>query len=333
MPEPFQLSSQIHNDSIPNSYPLDIDANKSHSGIFSASFGNGDIKVFDVNNSTLQDSTTVWSCSSSIISQIKWDPNAPFMIWAATKDSAAVFAIDTRTAPNCKALDLSLQSKENVPISFDVSNTGVLAVGTELASYEAPLFFFDQRQPGVELKRFQDVHSDDITQVRFHPTDSNALITGSTDGLVNLYNLQEQEEDDALYQVIKDTSISKIGFFGPCYEYIYCSTHIETISLYSFQDAQKIIQFGDVRGVSPELSLDYCIDWTFDHRSNHLFLHAGSRDGNIGILNVSLSGLQVAMTLNGGHSDIIRCNHWIPERGIYISGGEDGLLNLWQQAL
>ena len=40
----------------------------------------------------------------------------------------------------------------------------------------------DIRSGAQPLAKFGDCHSDDITQVRFHPTEASALITGSTDG-------------------------------------------------------------------------------------------------------------------------------------------------------
>jgi len=32
---------------------------------------------------------------------------------------------------------------------------------------------------------YVDSHNDDVTEVQFHPTDPNGLLSGSTDGLIN----------------------------------------------------------------------------------------------------------------------------------------------------
>lgn len=48
------------------------------------------------------------------------------------------------------------------------------------------------------LGAYWESHSDDITAVRFHPSQVYSLASGSTDGLVNVFNLREPEEDDAL---------------------------------------------------------------------------------------------------------------------------------------
>lgn len=105
----------------------------------------------------------------------------------------------------------------------------------------------DLRNLGSQpVNKFTECHSDDVTHIEFHPIESNAMVSGSTDGyvigtivdgrLACLYNLEMNVEDECLYQVIKEDSISKVGFFGPSYEYLYSLTHIETMSLYKFAE-------------------------------------------------------------------------------------------------
>lgn len=85
------------------------------------------------------------------------------------------------------------------------------------------------------------------------------------------------EEDDALYQVIKTDSVAQIGYFGSRLEYLYVLSHMETFSIYTFEDADPIKQYGDVRGNSKELSLEYCINCNWDPLAEKLYLTAGSR--------------------------------------------------------
>jgi hypothetical protein len=74
------------------------------------------------------------------------------------------------------------------------------------------------------------------------------MMSGSTDGLINLYNLETMIEEDALYQVIamvfipqviKTESVAKVGYFGPDYEYLYSLSHMETFSMYKFQEVSR----------------------------------------------------------------------------------------------
>ncbi|KAJ3327527.1 WD repeat-containing protein 89 [Blyttiomyces sp. JEL0837] len=253
------------------------------------------------------------------------------LIWCSTLEGD-VGLMDLRSG------QVGLTTKGPAPIlsfSLNCANT-VVAAGTELIEQkgeeenEARILFWDVRSAMNPIAQFTDSHSDDITQVRFHPNDANALITGSTDGLVNLFNLTTIEEDDALYQVIKADSIHKIGYFGPSYEYIYYQTHIETFGLYKFENADLIKLYGDVRSCSTgEHEIEYLIDSLYEPQEQRLYLFSGSKGGNLGILNVSLNSMELVHTLNGGHSEIIRGVHWNPYTRRLASGGQDGKIVFW----
>lgn len=62
---------------------------------------------------------------------------------------------------------------------------------------------------------YVDSHNDDVTAVRFHPQKLNCLISGSTDGLINIYDTNINDEDDAVYQTINhEASIHSTGFIS-----------------------------------------------------------------------------------------------------------------------
>jgi WD repeat-containing protein 89 len=96
--------------------------------------------------------------------------------------------------------------------------------------------------------------------------------------LVNLFNLSASlEEDDSIYQIIKSDSVSRIGFFGPSSEYIYVTSHIETFSLYTFENADKIKAFGDIRTACEGMSVEYLVDALYDENEGRLYLVTGSQ--------------------------------------------------------
>lgn len=83
-------------------------------------------------------------------------------------------------------------------LQFDVSqNDQVICAGTELVGEDSYLLFWDIRSSKL-LGAYWESHSDDVTAVRFHPSQSHSLASGSVDGLVNIFNLMESSEDDAL---------------------------------------------------------------------------------------------------------------------------------------
>jgi WD40 repeat protein len=71
------------------------------------------------------------------------------------------------------------------------------------------ILFWDVRSGGNKLLgAYWESHSDDVTAVRFHPEKFNSLATGSTDGLLNIFDLLQPNEDDALlYSLNTESSV------------------------------------------------------------------------------------------------------------------------------
>jgi hypothetical protein len=86
------------------------------------------------------------------------------------------------------------------------------------------------------------------------------LLSGSTDGLVNLYDTTIADEDDALLQVINHGSVHRAGFLGEAA--IYVLSHDEFLSIYPVNSPDgtaaepAAVHFGDLRTF---LSCDYVI--------------------------------------------------------------------------
>lgn len=89
------------------------------------------------------------------------------------------------------------------------------------------------------------------TQLQYHPTRSNILLSGSTDGLVNIYDTTVTDEDEALVQVINHGSVHHAGFLSE--RTIFALSHDEHFSVYPATDPDDASQepepvhFGDVR--------------------------------------------------------------------------------------
>ncbi|KAJ3217932.1 WD repeat-containing protein 89 [Clydaea vesicula] len=226
--------------------------------------------------------------------------------------------------------------KGYVPLlSIAVSCAGdLLAAGTELQEEDAKVLFWDLRNTSTKLSEFSEAHSDDITQVKFHPNFKNWLTTGSTDGTLSIYNIEKTfDEDEAIFQTIRDNSINKLGFFGPSNEYIFSLTHIETLSIFRVEDAETIVSFGDVRNTTKlndsSTAIDYLIDCQYISSLMRLFVFYGTNDGNLGILNVDLDSLDLVHKLKGGHNGLVRGAHWRRDGRSLVSCSEDGVVSLW----
>ncbi|KAF9382686.1 WD repeat-containing protein 89 [Podila verticillata] len=314
----------------------------------SSAFSHGDIYIFDItansNNLIVSASTNeiklynpatlaiknVLKFHTEPITQVK--VHGEHLLMSSSKDGrVAVWDLRTDAGP----VQVFTTPSKDPLLAFDInSSENVIAAGTELIEYDANIHFFDARgHNATVIKTYSESHSDDITNVKFHPTNPARLMTASVDGLICQFDLQDMDEDEGLLVVANTgSSVNRVGYFGPNSEYIYCLSHMETLSLWSAEDADVIHQFGDIRGVtnpSLGLTLDYGIDCQYEPETGRLYLLSGSNEGQINILHVTANTLQLCQVLQGGHSEIVRSAHWDSKRGILYSGGEDAKLGLW----
>ncbi|KAJ9632034.1 hypothetical protein H2203_000435 [Taxawa tesnikishii (nom. ined.)] len=112
----------------------------------------------------------------------------------------------------------------------------------------------DTRKPSAPFRQYTESHNDTITQLSFHPSKSNILLSAATDGLVSLFDTTIADEDDALTQVLNHYSaVHCAGFVDE--EEVYAVSSDEQLSVYTLSkpdDAEDAVlpvtTFGDVHG-------------------------------------------------------------------------------------
>ncbi|KAJ4330750.1 hypothetical protein N0V87_009730 [Didymella glomerata] len=119
--------------------------------------------------------------------------------------------------------------------------------------HESPVYVWDQRNTSAPLRAFLESHTDTVTSLQLHPTLPTLLLSSSTDGLVNIFDTSQADEDDALYQVINHGSaIAHAGFMYPSTDIFALGTD-ETMSFYALQSQKEEEEepapktFGDMR--------------------------------------------------------------------------------------
>ncbi|ANZ75556.1 BA75_02068T0 [Komagataella pastoris] len=141
-------------------------------------------------------------------------------------------------------------NEKNVPFLSLDSKHGLLGAGSELEGTDSEIYIWDLRNSSP-LRKLSESHHDDITEVKFHGTNKDLLLSGSTDGYVNIYDLTFPEEEDALHQVINFASIHSADFLSS--SRIYTLSHMETFAIHELNDKStdlkepQPVQFGDVR--------------------------------------------------------------------------------------
>lgn len=88
-------------------------------------------------------------------------------------------------------------------------------------------------------------------QLNFHPSDPHVLLSGSTDGLVNICDTRIIDEDEVVMTAFNHGSVHRAGFLNQTE--IYALSHDEKFALYSVaesdQGAPATLDMGDARGV------------------------------------------------------------------------------------
>lgn len=209
------------------------------------------------------------------------------------------------------------------------SRHGTLAYGTELQGVDAELHMYDLRNWSSPVRSFVDSHHDDITDIKFHPSDVNLLMSGSTDGYTNIYDLTEAEEDDALHQVINYASIHSCGWLAP--RRIYTLSHMETFAVHELNDKSedlkepRPIDFGDVRQL---WGCDYVVDvypgYVATGRSQE-----GTGELKIIPFKNEKPKLKHAVTIPHAHGDEVIRDTLMANNTLY-SCGEDGYVRVWR---
>ena len=90
---------------------------------------------------------------------------------------------------------------------------GLVVAGTHQLRDESYLLFWDTRQGGQLQGGYWDSHCDDITSASFQ-ADTATLATGCTDGLVNILDLRQQDEDEALVTSLNtQDSVARVTWY------------------------------------------------------------------------------------------------------------------------
>ncbi|NXB63738.1 WDR89 protein, partial [Struthidea cinerea] len=326
-------------------YLLDIDtstaAQPGSSRFVAVSCSNKSIRVYD--RETLH-FLREYGGHPGILSGVRFAHTCDSVVFSACSEGT-VKCWDVRSAVQ-KPVQVFSGYPSNVFISFDVSCSDlIVCAGTEKVEKDTFLVFWDAR--GITdcastteepLGVYCESHNDDITKICFHPIKPNLVVSGSTDGLVNVFDINKDNEDDALVSTCNsDSSVSSLGWSGEDYKQVYCMTHDEGFCWWDMAqlDTEEPITLLHVRDVRESVcaenhGLHYLVGGLYHEKAGKLFLVGGTSTGNIHLISCSTDGLSLVGTLCGGHSATVRSFCWSPTDESLLTGGEDAQLLLWK---
>ncbi|KAI9163143.1 Mitochondrial carrier protein [Paramyrothecium foliicola] len=196
----------------------------------------------------------------------------------------------------------------------------------------------DVRSTPAPKAHYQEVHSDDITDLSFHAGNPALLMSGSTDGLVNVCDTRVADEDDVVLQTFNhNASIHHAAFLHP--SRVLALSHDEQFALYDMADenptGDALVHFGDLR---EKLGCQYVASVSPKADGSGAVLGAGSQDQQMFEL-VFLADAQGSWALDrqnsvglpGAHGDeIVRAFCFFDEEQVVYTAGEDGTVKAWR---
>jgi len=236
----------------------------------------------------------------------------------------------------------ALDSKLTVT-AMGVSNFGEVALGTA-AQPDAEIYVYDVRQikASKPLVRYRESHNDDVTDLQFHPSVRNLMLSGSTDGVVNLFDTSITDEDEAVIEAYNNiSSIHRTGFFTDTLtgvlnlnlknepasiqnNRVFALSHMETLKVFPVGNDDKSVNedYGDLR---EKWSCQYVADYSKNH-----FMIGSNDEGWAGLVPMHFGAPQPLIKLDNGHgNEVVRCFDISQASGACYTGGEDGNVKLW----
>lgn len=298
-----------------------------HNGSFASSTSGGSINLYLLQQLSNSPILRIDKAHESSINSMKAIDDTT--IGSCSTDGLKIW--DLRTSSG-KPVHTLANAKTSNFLSLDYFNN-LLAGGTELVGADAELHIWDLRNTSNVVRSFIDSHNDDITDIKFHPN-SRFLMSGSTDGCVNVYDLEQEDEEDALHQVINYASVHSCNFIQD--NRISVLSHMETLAFYELNNTnyEKIEEpapsdIGDVRKLWPDC--EYVVDI---YPSGYVACGANSQlklalhPFNPVLEKVDLSKPVWFPDAHG--AEVVRDVLVIPNQKSALTCGEDGTIKAWE---
>ena len=224
------------------------------------------------------------------------------------------------------------------PLQFSclaASRAGLVVAGTEQQGLDSFLLFWDLKAGGQELGGYWSVHSDDVTSLQFHSQSQHRLLTGSTDGLVNILDLSKPEEEEALLSSYNSLdSVAEARWRGQGEEVV-VRTHTEALQTWSPSTSRhQTFTRADLAGGIRRAVEDHVYIVGLEVEEEEVEVVAGSRyipSPCLRSLSLTDNGdLQPqAHFIKAGPST--RCCLRLKQSNSFVTGGEDGVIRIWRK--
>lgn len=293
-------------------------------GCFATSNSSGELLLYSLNNTNNAIShTKAHSSSINVVNKIN-----EFSLASASDDGVKIW--DLRQKLTKPLVTLTTAKNPNF-LSLTSKDGYTLAAGTELSGPDAELHIWDVRNTALIVRSFVDSHHDDITDLKFHRS-LPYLMSGSTDGCVNVYNLNEPDEDEALHQAINYSSVHLCHFTRE--NRIAILSHMETLGFWDLNSTEYELNteaepndMGDVRSLWPECEYVVNLHTSFVAYGANLKQSLALMPFDPVTESFNLDQSVLFPSAHG--EEVVRDVCVIPGTQVTLTCGEDGLIKAW----
>lgn len=317
-----------------NNYILHMNGSRTSNTKVAVALSDQSCFVYDINNVKKLEEL----CGhKGPVSNVKFSPHDDSLVYSSSHDGT-IKLWDMRLESKCvkEFKDDSEGPKMLKPLlDFDIfCNNNFLCGGTELIDDDAFILFWDVRSAKL-LGGYWESHMGDITQIKCHPQKQDVLATGSTDGLINIFDISKYSEEDAIMHSLNtESSVEKISWLSLDRndDIVSCITHSQDLQLWHHDDASPFMQFGrdSIRDLSKMKSRHGCfiVDVHKTNKPDELLLLAGERKclRTLSVHNKKLKPLSNLM----GNKQIVRASWYDINSEVLVTGGEGGILSIWK---
>ncbi|XP_050300064.1 WD repeat-containing protein 89 [Anthonomus grandis grandis] len=336
----FSKCEHVCAQSVGPKYILHLAATSDSNPYIAASLSDFSTDLFTLTESKIAKITRFEEHTNRIIGN-KFSPRNNNLLYTASSDGS-IKVWDLREAKESVFTFSDTTRAENgllKPLnSFDVSPCDrLLAGGTELVEGDAYILFWDVRKHNL-LGAYWESHTDEISQVKFHPESSDKLMSGSTDGLINIYNLEESSEDDALEETLNtECVVEELQWFeeGGTWK-VSCITSINDLQLWATDGAEPYKSYLRKQiGEKIKTKSEYIYLARVHPVRGSLMLLCGS-NANEGSafrsLKVMGGNIEKAFQFKENRQRI-RASCLNENTSLFLTGGEKGQLDVWKPDL
>jgi WD repeat-containing protein 89 len=219
---------------------------------------------------------------------------------------------------------------------FDInSNDRLIGAGTDELNHEVYLIFFDIRERRL-MGGFFESHQEEVTDVKFHPTDPDSLASGSTDGLINIFDCKKETEDDALlYSLNTCDSVNKLKWHAN--NKLSCITNTNDLHLYDIntQDLLKKWERSDItENIKRKSVIDCNIVDCHNIGSDMMCIATSNYNKGQCVRSLKFTEKSLEPLANfTGNTQIIRTSLYNEKDNCYLTFGEGALITIWKEGM